>query len=124
MVFAKGQSPMNWPTSPLSDKAREIFTEVVSGKAISGISSSFLMNFGTEKGAFRFPPLATSLLNASISAGGGGRGIPIPWGGHCLLQPETLAPLTRARPDWRSRVCKTMLHKVKDILEALNVPPS
>jgi hypothetical protein len=75
MVLAEGQSPMNWPTKPLSARARAILTECSSGSSIYGIVSSFLTNFGASLATGFFPDDANSFLNASsaeIGEEGGG----------------------------------------------------
>jgi hypothetical protein len=51
-----------------------------SGKAISGIESSFLMNFGTGGIAAFLPCGAISFWKASsVVIGGGGSRLPAPW---------------------------------------------
>lgn len=64
---------MNYPTRPFSTKVKVILMGCSSGRAISGIESSFLMNFGTE-GAVGFFPigLITRLKVSSTEIGGVG----------------------------------------------------
>jgi hypothetical protein len=64
---------MNWPTKPLSVRARAILMECSSGSSISSIVSSFLTNFGASLATGFFPDDANILLNAS-SAGIGEEG--------------------------------------------------
>ena len=83
---------MNWHTSPLSERARAILTEEVSGRAISGISASFFMNLGITGGAGLFPPPATSLRKASHSARrGGGRDSSPPGAAMAARNPSSRA---------------------------------
>ena len=70
MVLAEGQIPMNWPTRPLSARARAILMDCSSGKAISGIESSFLTNFEASLAAGFIPDGAKSLQKASFAERG------------------------------------------------------
>ena len=76
MVLVEGQSPMNWPTSPLSDRARATLMGISHGRSISGIESSFLMNFGMAGEEGLDPEGRRRRLKASVSAEGEGGGGP------------------------------------------------
>ena len=59
---------MNWPTNPLSDRVRATLMGISHGRSISGIESSFLMNFGMAGDEGLDPKGRRRILNASVSA--------------------------------------------------------
>ena len=76
MVLVDGQSPMNRPTKPRSDRARAILIGISLGRSISGIESSFLMNFGMAGAIGTDPRGRSSRLKASVVEEDEGGGSP------------------------------------------------
>ena len=76
---------MNWPTKPLSARARAILIEGFFGRVISGTASNFLMNFGTSWVTGFFPRGISNLRNASSAEDGEEGGSPPP--GEAMARP-------------------------------------
>jgi hypothetical protein len=72
VVRADGQSPMNCPTSPRSDRETATLIGWSGGRSISGIESSFLTKLGGSAGGSFLPWAARSLRKEEAGEGGGG----------------------------------------------------
>ena len=96
MVLVDGQSPMNWPTKPRSDRARAILIGISLGRSISGIESSFLMNFGMAGAIGAAPRGRSSRLKASVVGEEEGGGSPP--SGEAMIEEEGPGRRQRARP--------------------------
>jgi hypothetical protein len=71
MVWVDGQSPMNCPTIPHSDRETATLIGWSGGKSISGIESSFLTKLGGSTGGSFLPWAARSLQKEEAGEGGG-----------------------------------------------------
>ena len=88
---------MNFSTKPFSAKVKAILMGCSSGRAISGIESSFLMNFGIEGAAYLFPiELIRRLKVSSEDIGRVGGGYPPP---SALMVAGEAAALSNAREE-------------------------
>jgi hypothetical protein len=70
--LVEGQSPMNWPTSPCSERDRATFIGSSGGRSISGMASSFLTKLGVTEGVDFLLQAATSRRKEVEGEGGGG----------------------------------------------------
>ena len=101
MVLVDGQSPMNWPTKPRSDRARAILIGISLGRSISGIESNFFMNFGTAGAIGAVPIGLSSRLKASVVEEKGGGSPP---SGEAMIAEED-------QSGWGARLGQRSLQK-------------
>lgn len=81
-TLGEGQSPMNYPINPHSDRFREVLHDLDAGRVTTGISAIFLTNFGFPGVAGFFPSMIKRDLKVATSGGtrGGTRSsVPHPW---------------------------------------------
>jgi hypothetical protein len=73
--LVEGQSPINWPISPRSERDRDTFIGSSGGRSISGIASNFLTKLGVSEGV-DFLLQASTRCRKEVEGEGGGVGSP------------------------------------------------